>query len=65
MPKPRRRTRPESIKHCPQCNSIRLVYEAGLVTGQVYHCLDCNYVGSFVIEFDAPADPDPADDAGA
>jgi hypothetical protein len=39
---------------CPQCRSAHVVYEAGLITGQVYHCLDCNYVGSFIIEVDEP-----------
>jgi hypothetical protein len=33
---------------------VNLVYEAGLITGQKYHCLDCNYIGPFVVEEDAP-----------
>ncbi len=26
-----------------------------MITGQVYHCLDCDYVGSLVVETDEPA----------
>lgn len=37
---------------CPECGSTRLVYEAGYMIGQVYLCKDCEYRGSFVIEFD-------------
>ena len=37
---------------CPECGSTRLVYEAGYMIGQVYFCQDCEYRGSFVIEFD-------------
>ncbi len=37
---------------CPECGSTRLVYEAGYMIGQVYFCQDCQYRGSFVIEFD-------------
>jgi uncharacterized protein (DUF983 family) len=35
---------------CPQCGSTELYYEAGLITGYVYHCKKCDYVGSFVME---------------
>ena len=52
--KPVRRSRPGAVQHCPQCHSTRLVYEAGLITGQKYHCLECNYVGAFVIETEKP-----------
>lgn len=54
-----RHHRPErkTVLICPQCRSSHVVYEAGLITGQVYHCLDCNYVGSFIIEED---EPDPS-----
>jgi hypothetical protein len=38
------------------------VFEAGLITGQVYHCLNCDYVGSLVLEVDAPG-PDALKDA--
>ena len=50
----RRRPEHKKIKICPQCQSDRLIFEAGLITGQVYHCLQCNYVGSLVLEIDAP-----------
>ena len=42
------------VKRCPMCRSDRLVYEGGLIMGQVYHCLDCDYVGSLVLETDEP-----------
>ncbi len=45
-----RRTTGRRVLRCPQCNSARLVYEAAMITGQVYHCLDCDYVGSLVVE---------------
>ncbi len=50
----KRRKRGKPILHCPQCNSTRLVYVGGLIFGQVYHCLQCDYIGSFVVETDAP-----------
>lgn len=53
-PAPRRR-----FLHCPQCDSTRIVYEAALITGQVYHCLACDYVGSLILETDEPG-PDPS-----
>ncbi len=55
MMRPRRGRPTRRILHCPQCQSTRLIYEAALITGQVYHCLDCDYVGSLVYETDAPA----------
>ena len=42
------------VLQCPKCGSPDLYYEAGLITGQKYHCKKCNYVGSFVIERDIP-----------
>ena len=53
-----RRPRGRSVRRCPQCHSDRLVFDAALITGQVYHCLACDYVGSFVIETD---EAEPAD----
>jgi len=41
---------------CPQCGSGRIVQEAGSITGAVYHCLACQYVGALVLEVDV--DPD-------
>jgi transposase-like protein len=46
----RRRTRGKVVRRCPQCRSTRLVFEGGLILGQLYHCLDCDYVGPLVIE---------------
>lgn len=37
-------------KICPHCSSTDMYYEAGLMTGYVYHCKRCDYVGSFIIE---------------
>lgn len=37
---------------CPSCGGRSLYYESGYLTGQVYHCKDCDYIGSFVIERD-------------
>ncbi|MDG6224245.1 MAG: hypothetical protein QCI82_01895 [Candidatus Thermoplasmatota archaeon] len=37
-------------KICPHCSSTEMYYEAGFLTGYVYHCKRCDYVGSFVIE---------------
>ena len=37
---------------CPSCGSKELYYEAGLISGYKYHCKDCDYIGSFVIEKD-------------
>jgi transposase-like protein len=51
----RRRNRGKVIRRCPQCGSTRLVFEGGLILGQIYHCLDCDYVGSLVVEEEEPA----------
>jgi len=40
------------IQVCPMCGSLHLYYEAGMVTGQKYHCKRCGYIGSLVIETD-------------
>jgi predicted RNA-binding Zn-ribbon protein involved in translation (DUF1610 family) len=37
---------------CPHCGSSDVYYEAGMMTGQVYHCKNCDYVGSLIIEKD-------------
>lgn len=55
----RRRPRGKTVLRCPQCGSTRLVYEAALITGQVYHCQACQYVGSLVLESDLPDDEEP------
>lgn len=38
------------VKQCPSCGSAELYYEAGLITGQKYHCKRCNYIGPLVFE---------------
>jgi predicted RNA-binding Zn-ribbon protein involved in translation (DUF1610 family) len=37
---------------CPDCGGKELYYEAGLISGYKYHCKDCDYIGSLVIEKD-------------
>ena len=41
-----------SVRKCPTCGSTELYYEAGLITGQKYHCKRCNYIGPLVYEED-------------
>jgi hypothetical protein len=43
---------------CPECGSTDLYWEAGMITGQLYHCRDCDYVGAFVVE----TEPEPGED---
>jgi len=63
-----RRPRGKTRQVCPQCGSDRLVFNSGMITGQVYHCLKCDYIGSLVFETDLPpldAEPkDPAQEGG-
>lgn len=35
---------------CPQCHSTDLYYEMGGITGFIYHCKRCQYIGPLVIE---------------
>lgn len=35
---------------CPDCGGTHLSYEAGMITGQKYHCADCHYRGTFILE---------------
>jgi transposase-like protein len=51
----RRRSRGKIVRRCPHCGSTRLVFEGGLILGQLYHCLDCDYVGPLVLEEEEPA----------
>ena len=37
---------------CPDCGGKELYYEAGLISGYKYHCKDCDYIGTLVIEKD-------------
>ena len=43
-------TKTRKVLTCPHCGGAKLNYEAGLITGYKYHCVDCDYVGSFVVE---------------
>ncbi len=54
----KRRPRGRPVRHCPQCGSTDLTIVGGMIMGQVYHCQKCDYVGSLVLETDAPASPD-------
>jgi len=47
------------ILRCPTCGSTRIQLSAGQITGQVYHCLACNYVGSLIFETDVADDGTP------
>ena len=38
------------IIKCPKCGSTDLYYESGMIAGHVYHCKNCGYIGSFVVE---------------
>ncbi len=38
------------VKQCPTCGSSDLYFEAGLITGQKYHCKKCDYIGPLVFE---------------
>lgn len=38
------------VHQCPECMGTELYYETGFLTGYKYHCKNCDYVGSFVIE---------------
>jgi transposase-like protein len=41
-----------TVRKCPSCGSTELYYEAGMITGQKYHCKRCNYIGPLVFEED-------------
>ena len=40
----------KTTKVCPICGSAKLYYEVGGKIGFVYHCKNCGYIGSFIIE---------------
>ena len=46
---------PRRVLLCPHCGGSDLDYEAGLITGQKYHCKACGYVGPFAVERDLDA----------
>ena len=50
--KKKRKEKKKTMILCPACGSRELYYEAGLITGYKYHCKDCDYIGTFVIERD-------------
>lgn len=41
-----------AIEVCPICGNSDLYYEAGSYIGKVYHCKNCGYIGSLVVEAD-------------
>ncbi|MDD1770382.1 MAG: hypothetical protein LUO79_04775 [Methanomassiliicoccales archaeon] len=41
-----------TILLCPQCSSTKIISELGGLTGEMYHCLNCNYLGPVIIERD-------------
>jgi transposase-like protein len=47
------------ILRCPSCGSTNIQLSAGMITGQVYHCLDCHYMGALVFETDVTEDGAP------
>lgn len=55
----RRRTRGKRILVCPQCQSGQIVQATGGITGAVYQCLRCNYVGALVLEIEVDEDGKP------
>lgn len=55
----RRKVHRNRILRCPMCGSVRIELAAGLITGQVYHCPACQYVGSLVLEVDVDDEGNP------
>ena len=50
----------KTILSRPQCGSSDLYYENAMITGIVYHCKKCNYVGALVLEQDVDEDEYPS-----
>ncbi|MGC9122953.1 MAG: hypothetical protein ACP5IB_02620 [Thermoplasmata archaeon] len=40
------------IKICPECGSTRIYYLNGMISGEIYRCEDCGYIGSLILEID-------------
>jgi len=40
----------KTTKVCPICGSAKLYYEVGGKIGFVYHCKNCDYIGSLIVE---------------
>ncbi len=38
------------VLKCPECGSTNIIPETGFITGYKYHCEDCDYVGTLVLE---------------
>lgn len=57
----RRPPRGRTVRLCPQCGSANLEMVAGSITGQVYHCRACDYVGALVFETEVGDDGRPVD----
>ena len=45
-------SKPVVLLQCPQCKSPNIFYDLGGMTGRVYHCHDCDYIGPVVIELE-------------
>jgi transposase-like protein len=45
-----------TVKRCPQCGSLDLYIENGMITGAIYHCKTCDYVGALIFEEDLNED---------
>jgi hypothetical protein len=45
-------SKPVVFLQCPQCKSPHIFYDLGGMTGRVYHCHDCDYIGPVVIELE-------------
>lgn len=48
----RRRHRGRRILVCPQCNSSQIVQANASITGAVYRCQKCDYLGALVLEIE-------------
>ena len=48
----RHRHRGRRILVCPQCNSSQIVQANASITGAVYRCLKCDYLGALVLEIE-------------
>jgi hypothetical protein len=42
----------KTILVCPQCGSADIFYENAMITGIVYHCKKCDYIGPVIFERD-------------
>jgi hypothetical protein len=45
-----------TVLTCPHCGSSDLYYENAMITGIVYHCKRCDYIGPLVLEQDIDED---------